>query len=222
MYVWILLSIFILSRPGDVAEAWSTIPTPISPATISSKSLTFVQRNNNNDHVRRKLSGLFLSSIAAETEGISSNDDDDEYEYIEYENLTEKDFAGSEWLVGTNWDRKSDEIDETWVRLAVKDGKNIAIWGDDAEGTWELDVASQFLSVSKEYRLSGKEIWAGIVDDYYFQQGTVRGWKYWASACVEGQWQAKRLGVDPEEAGTAPWFESTVDDDSTDNTPSES
>jgi hypothetical protein len=60
--------------------------------------------------------------------------------------------------------------------------------------------------LSKEH-FYGKEIWAGTVDDYYYIQGTVRGWTYITAAEVLGQWQAKRLGVDPEEAGIAPWFE---------------
>ena len=133
--------------------------------------------------------------------------EDDEYEYVEYERLTESEFVLSEWLVGTNWDQSGDRIDETWVRLIVdEDGKNVAIWGDKSEGKWSLDVASQFLSVSKE-SIFGKQIWAGVVDDYYFLQGTVRGWTYWQAAAVLGQWQAKRRGVDKEEAGTPPWFE---------------
>ena len=137
---------------------------------------------------------------------------DDEYEYVEYDALREDDFCGSEWLVGTQLDRNPNKIDETWCRLAVTaDGKNLAVWGDKSEGTWALDVASQFLSVSKE-NLLGKQIWAGVVDDYYYLQGTVRGWTYWSAASVVGQWQAKRLGVEPDEAGPAPWFE--ADDES--------
>lgn len=143
----------------------------------------------------------------------SDDDEGDEYEYVEYEALTEAEFVGSEWLVGTNWDWKSDSIEETWVRLIVsEDGKNLCYWGDKSEGKWSLDVSSQFLSISKE-SLFGKRIWAGVVDDYYYLQGTVRGWTYIQSACVLGQWQAKRLGVDPEEAGVAPWFQTDDDDD---------
>ncbi|KAL7569848.1 hypothetical protein ACA910_008517 [Epithemia clementina (nom. ined.)] len=134
-------------------------------------------------------------------------DDGDEYEYVEYERLTESEFVMSEWLVGTNWDSSRSKIDETWVRLIVDDdGKNVAYWGDKSEGKWSLDVATQFLSISKE-NLYGKQIWAGVVDDFYYLQGTVRGWTYWQAAAVLGQWQAKRLGVDKEEAGTPPWFE---------------
>ena len=87
-----------------------------------------------------------------------------------------------------------------------EDGKNICYWGDNSEGKWNLDVASQFLSISKESYF-GKQIWAGIVDDYYFLQGTVRGWSYLQPASVLAQWQSRRLGVGKDEAGTAPWFE---------------
>jgi len=145
-------------------------------------------------------------TAAAVTE--EADDDDDEYEYIEYDVLTEKEFTNSEWLVGTNWDRNPQKIDETWCRLVFdKDDKPVAIWGDRSRGTWKLDVATQFLSISKESLWAGKEIWACTVSDYYYLQGTVRGWKYWAAAEVMGQWQAKRLGLsDKDEAGTPPWF----------------
>jgi hypothetical protein len=134
-------------------------------------------------------------------------EDSDEYEYVEYDILREEDFAKSEWLIGTNWENRQNKIEETWVRLAItEDGKNLAVWGDKSEGKWNLDAASQFLSISKE-NIFGKRIWAGSVDDYYYVQGTVRGWTYWSAAEILGQWQAKRLGVDPEEAGEAPWFE---------------
>ena len=125
---------------------------------------------------------LFADVSAATTvsdnQSSSDEDDADEYEYVEYDALTEAEFVGSEWLVGTNWDRRSDAIEETWVRLVVnEDGKNLCYWGDNSEGKWSLDVASQFLSISKE-SFFGKQIWAGVVDDYYFLQGTVRGWTY--------------------------------------------
>ena len=95
-------------------------------------------------------------------------DDDDEFEYVEYENLTEREFIGSEWLVGKNWDRSPNKIDETWERLVVdKDGKNTAVWGDRSQGAWTIHVASQFLSLSKENVLAGKEIWACTFTDYY-------------------------------------------------------
>ena len=149
------------------------------------------------------------------------DDDDDEYEYVDFDSLTEEEFIGSEWIVGTNWDKNPKKIDETWTRLIVdKDGKNIAVWGDDSKGTWTFDVPSQFLSISKENLFAGKKIWACAISDYYFLQGTVRGWTYWSAAAVIGQWQAKRLGVDKEETGTAPWFMTseelaTVSEDST-------
>ena len=143
--------------------------------------------------------------VAVAVEEAEDDDDDDEYEYVEYEMLSEADYLGSEWMVGTLWDSNSQNIKETWVRLAAKDDKNLAVWGDGSEGTWSLDAASQFLAISKSY-FWGKQIWAGVVDDYYFCQGTVRGWTYATPASVLGQWQAKRLGVDPDEAGTAPWF----------------
>jgi hypothetical protein len=138
------------------------------------------------------------------------DDDDDEYDYIEYDTLTETEFVGSEWLIGTNWDRNPGKIDETWARLVTNEsGKNVAIWGDKSQGTWNLDVASQFLSISKENVVAGKEIWACTVTDYYYLTGTVRGWKYWSAAAVLAQWQAKRLGVAADEAGTPLWFQDT-------------
>lgn len=147
------------------------------------------------------------STTATGDSGDDENEEEEEYEYIEYDALTEAEFVGSEWLVGTNFDQNPEKIVETWVRLVVsEDGKNLCYWGDKSEGRWSLDEASQFLSVSKE-SLFGKQIWAGVVEDYYYLQGTVRGWTYLQPASVLGQWQARRLGVDPEEAGTAPWFE---------------
>jgi hypothetical protein len=152
------------------------------------------------------------TSEVTEKGGEGEDGEDDEYEYEEYEILTEKDFLGSEWLVGTCWENNSNNIKETWVRLATKGDKNLAVWGDNSEGTWSLDVASQFLAISKEF-LWGKQIWAGVVDDYYYVQGTVRGWTYLTPASVVGQWQAKRLGIDPEEAGIAPWFQVKEEED---------
>ena len=134
-------------------------------------------------------------------------EEEEEWEYLEYEDLQESDFLGSEWLVGTNYDNNPNKIEETWVRCIVaENGKQPCIWGDGSKGTWSFDRASQYFSLSKEY-FYGKTIWAGVVEDYYYLQGTVRGWTYISAAQVVGQWQAKRLGVDPEEAGTAPWFE---------------
>ena len=152
------------------------------------------------------------SQIAATTSD-DDEDDDDEYEYVEYDALSEDEFLGSEWLVGTVMDNNPNKIQETWCRLAVdNDGKNVAIWGDNSEGTWNWDTANQFLSFSKN-SLIGKDIWAGVVDDYYYIQGTVRGWNFLSPAAVLGQWQAKRLGIDPEEAGVAPWFEQNQEEE---------
>jgi hypothetical protein len=147
------------------------------------------------------------SQVVPTDQAGDNEDDDDEYEFVEYDTLTEAEFLGSEWLVGTVEDRNLNKIVETWCRLAVdQKGKNVAIWGDKSEGTWNWDQANQFLSFSKN-SLIGKDIWAGVVEDYYYMEGTVRGWNFLFAAQVLGQWQARRLGVDPEESGPAPWFE---------------
>jgi hypothetical protein len=184
--------LLLLLATTTICQAWVLSPSSRIPmsrqqqVTLSSTTLA-----NANDAL----------SVPEEEE------EEEEYEYIEYELLTEPEYMGSEWLVGTVMDNNQAKIAETWVRLAADNkGKNIAIWGDNAQGTWSLDVANQFLSISKE-NLIGKKIWAGVVEDYYFTAGTVRGWSFVTSAAVIGQWQAKRLGVDMEEAGTAPWFE---------------
>lgn len=159
---------------------------------------------------------------------VDDDNDDDEYEVIEYDSLSEEELRGSEWIVGTCWDHNENKIDETWLRLAVdKEGKNVAIWGDGSEGKWSIDTVSGFFSASKENVLTGKQIWACTADDYYYLQGTVRGWTFWMAACVLGQWQAKRLGVDPDEAGIPPWFapmesSSTTETKTTTTTTSES
>ena len=151
-----------------------------------------------------------------EKDEVEEDDDDDEYELVEYENLTVADFIKSEWKVGTNWNHKKDKVDVTWVRLIIdeKDSTNVAIWGDGAKGKWQLDESAQFISVSKETfgGWGGKKIWAGPMEDYYYMQGTVRGWNPIRSASVLGLWQMIRLGVDEEERGTAPW----ADEDETD------
>jgi hypothetical protein len=140
----------------------------------------------------------------------NADDDDDDWEYLEYEDLQESDFVNSEWLVGTVFDNNPNKIVETWARCIMSDDSGASsqpcVWGDGSKGKWSFDRASQYFSLSKEH-FYGKEIWAGTVDDYYYIQGTVRGWTYITAAEVLGQWQAKRLGVDPEEAGIAPWFE---------------
>jgi hypothetical protein len=238
-----LLSILALSllQRAIFCRAWITAPAPLSsstfatarrsPVLLSSTTTTSSDENKDSEKSSTKESAekdtveasknsrttaTKEPKIAAkedkEEKEADEDDDEDEYEYLEYDTLTEPDFLNSEWFVGTCWDSKKNEIRETWVRLAIKGNKNIAVWGDDAEGTWSLDVASQFLAISKEY-LWGKQIWAGVVDDYYFISGTVRGWTYLTPASVLGQWQARRLGVDAEEAGTPPWFEVEDDDD---------
>jgi len=178
------------------ANAW--LPQRVSTRTLSKQ----VQRTS-----PCVLQSTTTADTAIATTDAQQDDDDDEYEYLEYDTLQETDYAGSEWLVGTVWEGRESSIDETWVRLGVTEkGKNLAVWGDNSEGSWAFDVATQFLSFSKE-NLFGKRIWACTADDYYFGQGTVRGWTYLQPASVLAQWQAKRLGVDPAEAGTAPWFE---------------
>jgi hypothetical protein len=184
-------------------------PLPLSSSAAASSSTS---KNNiiAATTTTTTLTSTSTSTTTASDDTEQDDGDEEEYEYIEYDNLTEKEFVGSEWLVGTCWDNRND-IQETWCRLIVDtDGKNVAIWGDNSQGSWNLDVASQFISWSKENKLLGKQIWAATVDDYYYLQGTVRGWRFWSAAAVVGQWQARRLGVDKDEAGIAPWF---ADDD---------
>ena len=204
-----LLAGFLLS--SIVCEGW-IIQTPHSIGqrnSMCSAKGSLKLKPISSSHGRLQIA---LSSSTTPSEGLAvtssdDEDDDDEYEYVEYDMLTEAEFQGSEWLVGTVMDNNSDNIAETWVRLAIdKDGKNVAIWGDNSEGNWNFDVANQFLNVSKNSIL-GKNIWAGVVDDFYFCRGTVRGWNFFSPASVVGQWQAKRLGVEQGEAGVAPWFE---------------
>ena len=65
----------------------------------------------------------------------------------------------------------------------------------------------------------GKKIWAGTIDDFYYLEGTVRGWSPISPASVDGQWQAVRLGVVDgervavEERGEAPWFGEEEEDE---------
>lgn len=158
-----------------------------------------------------------------ESDDDDADDDDEEWVYEEYTDLTEPDFYNSEWKIGTVWNDRQNDIRETWVRLVVDDGgdgpgatsTNVAVWGDGARGKWNIDVPSQFFSISKESfgGWLGKRIYAGNADDYYYLQGTVRGWSPIASARVLGQWQMKRLGVDRDEAGIAPWFQEEEEED---------
>lgn len=156
--------------------------------------------------------GAALATAVTETNTNSDNEEEDEeeeWELVEYENLNESDFVGSEWKMGTAWNKRND-IDTTWVRLVVdeKTDKNLAVWGDGGQGTWKVDEASQFFTVSQDTfgGWGGKKIWAGPIEDFYYLQGTVRGWNIITPAAVLAQWQMIRLGVDREEAGAAPWF----------------
>lgn len=213
---------------SSVVVAWTTIP----PRTHSLTTRTTAARRLLYSATRH--SRLFSSTeqnevattTAESTSAIQASmeqDADDEWEYLEYEDLQESDFINSEWLVGTVMDSNPNKIQETWVRCIMSDddagaSSQPCVWGDGAKGKWSFDRASQYFSLSKEH-FYGKEIWAGMVDDYYYLQGTVRGWTYITAAEVLGQWQAKRLGVDPEEAGVAPWFEEETgsdDDESSD------
>lgn len=184
------------SRPGySMSSTTSALDSKPRRESLSSRS--------------RLRTILASSASSSESLSVSSNDDDDddEYEFVEYDILTEVEFLGSEWLVGTVMDGRNNNIGETWVRLATDDdGKNVAVWGDNSAGTWNWDTANQFLSVSKNAPW-GKNIWAGVVDDYYYCRGTVRGWNFFSPASVVGQWQARRLNVEKGEAGVAPWFE---------------
>jgi len=190
-------------RRGYFALSSKTCLTPFHLGTLSKipVSRAYVLRA-----VDVKSDDLDQQQESAEEE----SDDEDEYELVEYENLTEFDFYNSEWKVGTNWNNKKKEVDLTWVRLIVdENNNNVAVWGTGAKGTWKLDEAAQFISVSQESwgGWTGKKIWAGPMDDYYFMQGTVRGWNPISPASVLGLWQMIRLGVDKEEAGTAPWLD---------------
>jgi hypothetical protein len=143
----------------------------------------------------------------------------------EFELLTERDFYNTEWKIGTLMDDKPRDprhIDTTWVRLVTtEDGTNSAVWGDGSRGKWTIDVPSQFFSISKESfgGWLGKRIWAGTINDFYYLEGTVRGWSPLSPASVVGGWQAIRLGVvdgarvTEEERGGAPWFETPEDEE---------
>lgn len=166
------------------------------------------------------------SSSSSDVATASSNEDDDEddeeeeWEIVEFEELDESDFINSEWKVGTNWYNKPNDIDTTWVRLIIdqESEKNVAIWGDNSKGFWKIDAAAQFFQISKETfgGWGGKKLWAGPIEDYYYLQGTVRGWNPIRPASVTGQLQMIRLGVDREEAGVAPWFEDEDENDEND------
>lgn len=168
-----------------------------------------------------------MSSAEAALTAPIEDEDDGEMEWVEeeFELLTERDFYNTEWKMGTlmeNKPREAKSIDTTWVRLVTtEDGENKAIWGDNSKGKWNVDVPSQFFSISKESfgGWFGKQIWAGTIEDFYFLEGTVRGWSPLSAASVEGQWQAVRLGVldgdrvSQDERGVAPWFMEEEEDE---------
>mmetsp|Transcript_18305 Transcript_18305/g.33188 ORF Transcript_18305/g.33188 Transcript_18305/m.33188 type:complete len:286 (-) Transcript_18305:113-970(-) len=199
------------------AASSSSLPTRSMPSVVYRYAVEVDQENSQEADAQQEKGDTDMTM----------DNEEEEWEYVEYEMLKEKDFVGSEWRVGTVMERSPQKIEETWVRLVttVQDGLggekvvNVAYWGDGRQGKWNLDVASQFLSISKETwgGWLGKQIWAGAVEDYYFLEGTVRGWSPVQPASVLGEWQSKRLGVDPSESGTPPWFqeqnESNDDDD---------
>lgn len=197
----------VVEIPYDIHHSAGFVQDGISSSLVILLSSPSSISDSNNTSMVNAGTTTMTSEIEKNVDG-TDGDDDDEYEYIEYDSLREEDFVNSEWLVGTCWENNKDKIDETWVRLVYSKKKNVAIWGDGSEGKWSIDVPSQFLSISKENKLWGKQIWAGVVKDYYFQQGNVRGWSFVQAASVLAQWQAKRLGLeDKDEAGIAPWFE---------------
>ena len=156
---------------------------------LSSSTDTTTTEEKSNDTSSNSTS---LKTVDIEDE---DEDEEEEWEEVEIENLTEQDFYNSEWLIGTVYNDKT-EIEETWVRLTITESENIATWGDGAKGKWAIDVASQFISITKETfgGWAGKKLWAGIMNDYYYLDGTVRGWGFFRSASILGQWQMKRLG----------------------------
>eukprot|EP01083_Nonionella_stella_P080422 221045_1 len=144
---------------------------------------------------RLAMSSAEASLPLSRTEEEDDNDDEMEWVEEEFELLTERDFYNTEWKIGTLMDDKPKDpasIDTTWVRLVTNDaGENVAIWGDDSKGKWTIDVATQFFSISKETfgGWFGKRIWAGTVEDFYYLDGTVRGWGPISPASVDGQWK---------------------------------
>jgi len=212
------------SAPGSSSSSSSLIQP--SPPTLHSSLVKQTASSPAPAFRESQRSALAAADVEAPPSSLTNKDengnDDDEWDYEEYEDLVEADFYGSEWKVGTVMDgdassTKKLKIEETWCRLLVEEveqgvGKGQlqrCIWGDGGRGKWKFDRASQFLSLSKDTYGGwlGKRIWAGTVTDFYYLDGSVRGWSPISSATVLGQWQAKRLGVDKGEAGKAPWFE---------------
>jgi hypothetical protein len=214
-----LLFMMTSSSQCNVVLSWITaviVPKPLYSVNRGLKSQQYLSSSSSSPIVSTFMTSNLDSNSSTmedkknknENDQVDDDDDDDEWEYIEFDSLTESDLIGSEWLVGTCWDNRPDIIEETWCRLVRSKDKdqNTAIWGDQSQGTWNLEVATQYLTISK-VRPWGKQIWACLVEDYYYLRGTVRGWTYWSAASVEAQWQARRLNVDPDEAGIAPWFD---------------
>jgi hypothetical protein len=211
--------------------------SPCSPLSVApARRIATVENDidyRRKEHYSKKMMSLLYMSITAigSTSSLSmpmedQGDEENDMEWIEeeFELLTERDFYNTEWKIGTLMDDKPrvpKNIDTTWVRLVTtEDGTNKAIWGDGANGKWTIDVPSQFFSISKESfgGWLGKRIWAGTINDFYYLEGTVRGWSPVSPASVVGGWQAIRLGivegerVTEEERGVAPWFETSADD----------
>mmetsp|Transcript_7796 Transcript_7796/g.11448 ORF Transcript_7796/g.11448 Transcript_7796/m.11448 type:complete len:237 (-) Transcript_7796:150-860(-) len=199
------------------ALAFTTPSSPHSKSSFATASRLIQPTHKISRQTLTKTYASSIESTSATTTDDKDGDsdaDDGEWEFEEYEKLTESDFFGSEWKVGTLMDG-ANKIDTTWCRCVVQDGEFIAVWGDNSKGKWSFDAGSQFFSITKDTfgGWFGKKIWAGSVEDYYFMEGTVRGWSPISSASVEGQWQMKRLGVDPDEAGTPPWFEENSEEE---------
>eukprot|EP00571_Detonula_confervacea_P010299 CAMPEP_0172300634 /NCGR_PEP_ID=MMETSP1058-20130122/2667_1 /TAXON_ID=83371 /ORGANISM="Detonula confervacea, Strain CCMP 353" /LENGTH=260 /DNA_ID=CAMNT_0013010457 /DNA_START=71 /DNA_END=853 /DNA_ORIENTATION=- len=214
--------VFLAFSPLLLSSSWSA--ESFSPSTTLTTTAAAPRCH------RPRAVSLFMSSVVNEASMAMpmEEEDDDEYEMVEeeFELLTEKDFYNTEWKIGTlmeNKPRDPKSIDTTWVRLVTTEsGDNKAIWGDNSKGTWKVDVPSQFFSISKESfgGWFGKQIWAGTIEDFYYLDGTVRGWSPISAASVDGQWQAVRLGVldgdrvTLEERGEAPWFAIEEEEDS--------
>ena len=206
-------------NPSTMMMTTTTGMTPTSPINHRYSSTQLFLSSSSTDSTSSSTSIESNNINNKKSDDTDDDDDEEDWEYVEFDTLTESDLVGSEWLVGTCWDTNPNTIDETWCRLVTNpsDGTNLVIWGDNSQGKWSLDVATQYVTISKT-KPWGKQIWACLVEDYYYMRGTVRGWTFWAAAAVEAQWQAKRLGVDPEEAGIAPWFEDKDDDDGSSST----
>jgi hypothetical protein len=204
------LGCLLLQSSSVMAWTTKTASTHFLSARTTRRPLHFKSQLFSSTEQNEQATAKDESTAIRASQENADDDDDDEWEYLEYEDLQESDFVNSEWLVGTVFDNNPNKIVETWARCIMSDDSGASsqpcVWGDGSKGKWSFDRASQYFSLSKEH-FYGKEIWAGTVDDYYYIQGTVRGWTYITAAEVLGQWQAKRLGVDPEEAGIAPWFE---------------